>query len=408
MSNNLHGSAAYRSSDFENRSFSPQKTPFSPPFPAQESQNLNVLCGYVCYTEKKSPLSVIVWSDKKFYRIPHSEFPSLKPLKPLTPIIFSTADVPDQDLGRDHHQTFRGFFKKIRLEGSLEPSPPRALGKFVKNGVDKITFEWNPASLLNSPLKVSLLARDFPNAKLDSDIFAKFSIGPPLLRNSDGIAFPFLKQVYPLQDGKEFLEDPKSEIPPTTFLEELAEQNLFQVHVAIGIPDNDVIPTLSLSDFVHLSDTKTLNWVNILRCLFDKYKTLAEDSENKTAARFVDQLTRNVSNPSGKKTILLFPGRWTSFIPPVAQILAQEILRNTRFGVFIAAQAHPLSDCRNVQELNPCLTGNSSLSFVEERIFFTSPIGFGEEESGQVCYDFIHNTKSFFLLHQEESFHPKT
>src|SRR6185437_204607 len=192
------------------------------------------------------------------------------------------------------------------------------------------------------------------------------------------------------------------------FLEELAEQNLFQVHVAIGKPDNDVIPTLSLSDFVHLSDTKTLNWVNILKCLFDKYKTLAEDSENKTAARFVDQLTRNVSNPSGKKTILLFPGRWTSFIPPVAQILAQEILRNTRFGVFITAQAHPLSDCRNVQELNPCLTGNSSLSFVEERIFFTSPIGFGEEESGQVCYDFIHNTKSFFLLRiKKKVFIPK-
>src|SRR6185437_10726085 len=93
----------------------------------------------------------------------------------------------------------------------MELSLPLALGKFVKNGFDKITFEWNPAALLNSPLKVTLLLRDFPNAKLDTEILAKFSVGPPLLRNSDGIAYPFLKQVFPLQEGKEVLEDPKSE-----------------------------------------------------------------------------------------------------------------------------------------------------------------------------------------------------
>jgi hypothetical protein len=121
------------------------------------------------------------------------------------------------------------------------------------------------------------------------------------------------------------LEDPKSEIPPPLFLEELAEKSLFQVHVAIGLPDNDVIPTLSLSDFVHLSNTKTLTWVNIFRCLLAKYKALALSEENATARRFVDQLTINVGNPGGNKTILLFPGRWNTFIPQVAHTLAQEI-----------------------------------------------------------------------------------
>src|SRR6185437_9801089 len=93
----------------------------------------------MCVTLRKNPLSQLLFGPSKNStesRI--RNFPLLNPSNP-SPIIFSTADVPDQDLGRDHHQTFRGFFKKIRLEGSLEPSPPRALGKFVKNGVDKIT-----------------------------------------------------------------------------------------------------------------------------------------------------------------------------------------------------------------------------------------------------------------------------
>jgi len=272
------------------------------------------------------------------------------------------------------------------------------LGKFVKNGAEKITFVWRPGTFLKFPLKVTLYAKDFPNAKLDSEVLALFSIRAPLLRNSDGIAFPFLKQIFPPEEGKEVLEDPKSDLPPALFLEELAEDGSLQVHVAIGLPENDVIPTLSLSDFVYLSDTKTLSWSNISRCLLEKYKILGEEEEGKTARRFHDQLLKNTGNPGGKKTILLFPGRWNTFFPQVAHTLAQEILRNTRFGVFIATQAHPLSDRENVQELNPCVTGNSSLSYVEERIFFTTPIGFGEEVSGQVCYDFIHNTKSFFLL----------
>ena len=140
----------------------------------------------------------------------------------------------------------------------------------------------------------------------------------------------------------------------------------------------------SLSDFVRLSNTKTLCWENIHKCLVEKYQNLSEvkgeskNQENKTASHFLSQIHSNRGNPGGNKTILLYPGRWNTFIHPVALTLAEEIVSNTRFGVYVATQAHPLSDRHNVRELNPSIFGNSTLCFVSKRIFFTTPIGFGK------------------------------
>src|SRR6185312_3834387 len=56
VSNILHGSAAHRSSDFKNRPFSPQKTPFQP-LAGPRVPKFQGGVRYVCYTEKKFPLS---------------------------------------------------------------------------------------------------------------------------------------------------------------------------------------------------------------------------------------------------------------------------------------------------------------------------------------------------------------
>ena len=61
-------------------------------------------------------------------------------------------------------------------------------------------------------------------------------------------------------------------------------------------------------------------------------------------------------------------------------------------------RAHPLSNAENAQELNPQLTGNSSMKDVSHRFFFDSTVGVGEEVFDSVCYNFAHNQRKFFLL----------
>jgi hypothetical protein len=148
--------------------------------------------------------------------------------------------------------------------------------------------------------------------------------------------------------------DPPSEIPPTGFLKELVIEG--KVHVAIGFPENDVIPTLSLPDFVRLSKSRSLYWKNIHECLMKKYGDRVENKEaSAVASQFLKDLSENVGNPKRNKNILLYPGRWNTFIPQVAHTLAQNILNATNFGVYIATQVHPLSDQHNVRELNPTI-----------------------------------------------------
>src|SRR3954468_23075171 len=104
----------------------------------------------------------------------------------------------------------------------------------------------------------------------------------------------------PTSVGRIVLEDPPSEIPPPAFLKELTEAKVFQIHVAIGWPENLFVPTLSLPDFVRLSNSKTLNWNKIFECLLKKYEGMAQEN-NQTAALFLKQLRSHVGNLGSNK-----------------------------------------------------------------------------------------------------------
>src|SRR4051812_20721140 len=176
-------------------------------------------------------------------------------------------------------------------------------------------------------------------------MLAEFSIRQPLPRNLDGVVYPYITGIHPASEGKEILEEPRSEVPPPVFLKEISvnEDSSLQVLMAIGIPENDFIPTLSLPDFVRLSRSNSLKWESIYDRVVKKYENLVAE-EHKVASHFLDLLGKNRGNPSGNKNVLLFPGRWNTFSHQVATTLAEQILESTKFGVFIAANAHPLSD----------------------------------------------------------------
>ena len=57
-------------------------------------------------------------------------------------------------------------------------------------------------------------------------------------------------------------------------LKDLKELAQFNVHVVIGLPDNEVIPSLSYSDFLVLKNCCALNWVAIEAKIGNKYVAL--------------------------------------------------------------------------------------------------------------------------------------
>jgi hypothetical protein len=75
-----------------------------------------------------------------------------------------------------------------------------------------------------------------------------------------------------------------------------------------------------------------------------------------------------------------------------------EILASSNFKVFVGVRAHPLSNSKNVAELNPQFFGNNSVIDIEERIFYNAPVGMGEEVFGEVCYNLAHNQKKLIFL----------
>ena len=180
-------------------------------------------------------------------------------------------------------------------------------------------------------------------------------------------------------------------------MEELAKDPQFNFHIGIGLPENEIFPTLSYSDFFRLHSSNTLNWLSIARFIYDKYIAL-EKEKFPTATKFITSLKKHALNAGGEKSVLLFPGRWEGFGLKAAQELAQKILSSSNFHVVVAVRAHPLSTPENVHEMNPQFSGNSSLSDVEERIFYNSPVGMGEEIFGEVCYNFAHNLKKMIFL----------
>ena len=187
-----------------------------------------------------------------------------------------------------------------------------------------------------------------------------FSLRPPTRNALSQKVYPFPRDIQTLE-SKVVAVEKLIDLPPPELLHELhssTNPNSFHTHVAIGLPENSVFPTLSYHDFYSLSTHNNLRWSSILKTMKDKYLPLK--GTDKPGNGFYDCLDKAGDDGDGTMSILLYPGRWNGFGVREAQILSQTLLVETGFGVFICARAHSLSTVENAQELNPLLTGEGT------------------------------------------------
>ena len=105
---------------------------------------------------------------------------------------------------------------------------------------------------------------------MNVDVGVTFSIRPP--RPGQEVAFPFPKRFALNGTGRALLDRATTGFFPKAFLEDLKSSLLLQAHMAVGIPENDVLPPLSYSDFYELSSSGQVNWRSINTYIYDKYK----------------------------------------------------------------------------------------------------------------------------------------
>ena len=85
----------------------------------------------------------------------------------------------------------------------------------------------------------------------------------------------------------------------------------FNIHIAIGLPENDVVPTLSYSDFLDLVDLSAVNWRAIELKIGEKYWKIPEAKRDgaKIAEPFLTRLFQHKNNrDTQNKNFLLVPG----------------------------------------------------------------------------------------------------
>ena len=266
-----------------------------------------------------------------------------------------------------------------------------------------MTFCWNPQHVFNSPVKATVLSSFCKGLKMETKVRLSFSARPPSPKSVSGIFFPFPKNFQPVTIEDVVVDEPTFGILPPTFLQDMASNPLFNFHIGIGLPENDIIPTLSYSDFFNLNTNNNLNWVSISRYIHSKYTELEKQKISPIPARFLTSLAKHNTNAGHEKSVVLFPGRWEGFNLSAAHSLAQKLLSSSPFNVFIATRAHPLSTEENSHELNPHVTGNGSLSDVESRFFCTTPVGMGEMGFKDVVFNFQHNIRKFFFLKMKKT-----
>ena len=191
-------------------------------------------------------------------------------------------------------------------------------------------------------------------------------------------------------------------------LKDLKELAQFNVHVVIGLPDNEVIPSLSYSDFLVLKNCCALNWVAIEAKIGNKYVALRKSGDKQESERadlFLTKLGQHKNNKGGgAKNILIVPGLWPELTHVGATSLAETLLQNSAFGVVVAFPAHPLSTAENVHELNPHICGNFSHQTVAACFFSDIPVATGEFNSFTQELDFslARNAKKFLFLQMKK------
>ena len=306
----------------------------------------------MCLQERLYEKSTIVESEGQIYRLDLSSV-NLINLRAFTPIIFSTRYVSGKPLS-GNTPTFVGQFSSVYVDGQDgDLHPHEVQGCFEANGPAKLTFVWNPLNIFRTPIRLTTMK--YLGMPLDVEMGVSFSIRPPV--EGRDFAYPFVKK-YSLSDRqRDLLDEATCNFFPPTFLEDLRDSPVFSVHIAIGIPENSVVPTLSYSDFSALSSVNSVNWQNIKKYVSDKYEKRSKGGDE-VALRFVKALTEHKANLDGSHSILVAPGFWQKFANARDGMnLAQSILSSSNFKVFLLVTGHSASNGFNAQEFNPHIMG---------------------------------------------------
>ena len=196
------------------------------------------------------------------------------------------------------------------------------------------------------------------------------------------------------------VSDPVDGSFPPEVLSDLRSMAVFNIHIAIGLPENDVVPTLSYSDFLDLADLNAVNWRAIEQKIGEKYLKLSKTKGEgaMVAEVFLTRLSQHKNNrDTHNKNILLVPGVWSELGLHSAYNLAENFLTTHLFGfgVYVAVAAHPLTSLENFSELNPHVCGNFSFPIMEKRFFSEHLIGTGERNdfTNEVEYAIVRKAK---------------
>ena len=364
------------------------KTPPSVPQPA-ETKTL----GYYLFTEKTTNLS-LVWSDDRLLRVsgaPLLDETSL--LKPLSPVYVTTPDGPGAPFGK--YKTPTSTAKYINL--AMDPPEPQFLKGFfqkVPQAPEKIAFFANPGGLLRSPVKAVLFSSDFPDVPFNEELFVSLAIRKP---GKSGYSFPFIQEVRRKLDGPQTYTEPPSQILPPPLLQDLYENPALDIFLGIGVPENPHFPVLSFEEFCRLSARGTPRWPDILAAVAASYTRRAEEKDHPYYSVHLSMILKHANNP--KKSVLLFPGRWSLLTTSSADEIAHTIIGSSPLNAFVLRTCHPLSNKDNVRELNPHLTGIASAKYWSERHFIPVPVGLGEVSiDGAISFTFSHAVVPLMLL----------
>ena len=200
------------------------------------------------------------------------------------------------------------------------------------------------------------------------------------------------------------VSDPVDGSFPPEVLSDLRSMAGFNIHIAIGLPENDVIPTLSYSDFLDLADLNAVNWRAIELKIGEKYLKISKAKGDRAmvAEVFLTRLSQHKNNKDTQnKNVLLVPGVWNELGLHSVYNLAENFLTTHLFGfgVFVAVAAHPLTTLENFSELNPHVCGNFSFPIMEKRLFSEHLIGTGERNdfTNEVEFAIVRKAKHFFF-----------
>jgi hypothetical protein len=185
-------------------------------------------------------------------------------------------------VGKLKTQCFTGRFVRFVRK---DESPPPVSGFFSSGGDRSFTFNFNPGETLERPVKASIFKDLFPavfskNVRLNTECEVVFHVDPSSLKSSRNPS-PFPSEIKNFAQSPALAKVPVTEPTDGSFPREVFEglRSLadFQIHIVVGLPENDVIPSLSLSDFLFLQDANAVNMAAIEAKVGEKYVRIEKE-----------------------------------------------------------------------------------------------------------------------------------